>query len=334
MGEKLHGRTVKNSISARLGNMREIGIASVLVFMVIVFSLASKTFITPKNIMNIVRQVSLNGIMACGMTMIILLGDIDLSAGSVYFASAMTCGLLVTHGVPFIIAIPAGIICGALCGMISGILIAKVGLPAFIATLGMTNIERGIWQTISGGKIISMTPASVKTDGLDEFLYLGSGKIGGSVPMLAVFFAAVLIISYLLIHVTNFGFHLKAVGGNKSAARVVGINIERVKIVAYTLHGAFCGLVGVLALSYLSSVQGTSGDGTELDAIAAVIMGGTSALGGEGSVIGTLIGVLIMGVLKNGLVLIGVTSFMQTAIIGLVVILSVTFDIQASKKRR
>lgn len=331
MGEQLQNR---KKFGSKIGDLREIGIASVLLLMVVVFSFSSKTFITPKNIMNIVRQVSLNGIMACGMTMIILLGDIDLSAGSVYFASAMTCGMLVTRGVLFLVAIPAGILVGAILGMISGLLVAKVGLPAFIATLGMTNIERGIWQTLSGGKIISMTPASVKTGGLDTFLFLGSGKIGGAVPMLVVFLAAVLVISYILIHVTNFGFHLKAVGGNKSAARVVGINIERVKVAAYTIHGAFCGLVGALALSYLSSVQGTSGDGTELDAIAAVIMGGTSALGGEGSVIGTLIGVLIMGVLKNGLVLIGVTSFMQTAIIGLVVILSVTFDIQAQKKRR
>lgn len=332
MGEQLmDGKKKKRSV---LRDTRELGIASMLIVLIIVFSISSKTFITPKNIMNIVRQVSLNGIMACGMTMIILLGDIDLSAGAVYFASAMTCGMLVTRGVPFLVAIPAGILVGALCGMISGFLVAKVGLPAFIATLGMTNIERGVWQTLSGGKIVSMTAASVKAEGLETFLFLGSGKIGGFVPMLVVFFVAILIISFILIHVTNFGFHLKAVGGNSNAARVVGINIERVKILAFTIHGAFCGMVGVLALSYLSSVQGTSGDGTELDAIAAVIMGGTSALGGEGSIIGTLIGVLIMGVLKNGLVLIGVTSFMQTAIIGLVVIASVTFDIQTSKKRR
>lgn len=320
--------------SKYLMEIRELGIAIMLLALVVVFALVSDTFILPKNIMNILRQVSLNGIMACGMTMIILLGDIDLSAGAVYFASGMTCALMVTNGIPFWLAILAGILVGAACGLVNGLLVAKVGLPAFIATLGMTNIVRGIWQTLSGGKVISMTEASVKVPGLKTFLFLGSGKIGDFVPMLVVFFLIILILSFVLIQVTRFGFHLKAVGGNAAAARVVGINVEKVKIGAFTIHGAFCGVVGILALSYLSSVQGTTGDGTELDAIAAVIMGGTSALGGEGSVIGTLIGVLIMGVLKNGLVLIGVTSFMQTAIIGLVVILSVAFDIQTSKKRR
>lgn len=314
--------------------VRELGIAAMLLLMIVVFAVSSDAFILPKNIMNILRQVSLNGIMACGMTMIILLGDIDLSAGAVYFASGMTCALLVTHGIPFWLAIPGGIAVGAACGFVNGVLVAKIGLPAFIATLGMTNIVRGVWQTLSGGKVISMTEASVKVSGLESFLFLGSGKIGGFVPMLVVFFVIVLALSYILIQVTTFGFHLKAVGGNAAAARVVGINVEKVKIQAFTIHGAFCGIVGILALSYLSSVQGTTGDGTELDAIAAVIMGGTSALGGEGSIVGTLIGVLIMGVLRNGLVLIGVTSFMQTAIIGMVVILSVAFDIQTSKKRR
>ena len=320
--------------SGRFSEVRELGIAAMLLILILVFAISSSTFIQPRNVMNILRQVSLNGIMACGMTMVILLGDIDLSAGAVYFASGMTSALLVTNGIPFWIAVPAGILVGAVCGFVNGVLVAQVGLPAFIATLGTTNMIRGVWQTISDGKVVSMSEASVKVPGLETFLFLGSGRIGGLVPMLAVFFAVVLIISYILIHVTRFGFHLKAVGGNAAAARVVGINVKKVKIKAFTIHGAFCGVVGVLALSYLSSVQGTTGDGTELDAIAAVIMGGTSALGGEGSVVGTLIGVLIMGVLKNGLVLIGVTSFMQTAIIGLVVILSVAFDIQTSKRRR
>ena len=317
----------------RLPDIRKFGIGIMLVVLIVVFALASSTFLRPKNIMNILRQVSLNGIMACGMTMIILLGDIDLSAGAVYFASGMTTAMMVTKGISFFLSVPAGILIGALCGFVSGMLVARVQLPAFIATLGMTNVVRGLWQTFSGGKIYSMTEAAVKAPGLEKFLFLGSGKIGNFIPMLVVFFVGALILSYYLIHITRFGFHLKAVGGNASAARVVGINTERVKITAFTIHGALCGLVGVLALAYLNSMQGTSGTGMELDAIAAVIMGGTSALGGEGSIIGTLIGVLIMGVLKNGLVLVGVSSFMQNVVIGLVVIVSVAFDIQTSKKR-
>lgn len=324
----------KSGFICSVKERRELSIGMMLIVLVIVFSCASATFLKPKNIMNILRQVSLNGIMACGMTLVILLGDIDLSAGAVYFASGMTTAMMVTNSISFFLAIPGGILVGALCGFISGSLVARLRLPAFIATLGMTNIVRGLWQTFSGGKIFSMTEAAVKVPGLSTFLFFGSGKIFDFVPMLVIFFLAVLILSYYLVHVTRFGFHLKAVGGNANAARVVGINTDKVRVVAFTIHGALCGVVGVLALAYLNSMQGTSGGGTELDAIAAVIMGGTSSLGGEGSILGTLIGVLIMGVLKNGLVLIGITSFMQNVVIGLVVILSVVFDIQTSMKRR
>lgn len=314
---------------------KESGIFMVLLLMIVIFSVLSPNFLTVKNILNVMRQISLNGILAMGMTLVILLGDIDLSAGATYFMSAMTCALLVTQcGVGFLPAIICGVLVAGIFGALNGILVAKVGLPAFIATLGATNIARGLGQTISDGRVISMTKLAKNIPGYDWFTFLGAGKIPGGIPMMAIFFVVITIIAYFLVHKTTFGFYLKAMGGNKTAAKVVGINITKVRILAFTIEGILCGIGGILSLSWIGSVQGSTGDGCELDAIAATIIGGTSANGGEGSILGTIIGVLIIGILKNGLVLIGYSGYVQTVIIGIVIIMSVALDIFSSRKKR
>lgn len=322
------------SFLRKIGKRREIGVFCGLIIMIVFFSIITPKFTRMVNILNIVRQVSLTGILSMGMSLVILLGEIDLSAGAVYFMSGVTCALLVTNGVPFIPAILISLLVGMLLGAANGLLIAKVGLPSFIATLGMTNVARGLGQTISGGIVISLTANSVKTSGLDIFTFFGVGKLLDVFPMLAICFAALAVITYFLVHKTVFGFRLKAVGGNANASKVVGVNIEKIKVIVFLFEGLMAAAAGVLGLAWLGSVQGTTGDGMELDAIAAVIIGGTSTTGGEGSIVGTVIGVLIMGVLKNGLVLLGVTSFVQTIVVGLVVIGSVAFDIITTKRKR
>lgn len=322
------------SIIKKIGKRREMGVLLGLIIMTLFFAIVTPQFTRVINILNIIRQVSLTGIMAMGMSLVILLGEIDLSAGAVYFFSGVTCALMVTNGFPFLLAILVGLVSGILFGLASGFLVAKIGLPSFIATLGMTNVARGLGQTISKGVVIALTPNSVKVKGLELFTFFGVGKVGNVFPMLAICFLVTGILTWYLVHGTVFGFRLKAVGGNMNASKVMGLHINRIKIIVFMLEGLAAALAGILGLAWLGSVQGTTGEGMELDAIAAVIIGGTSTTGGEGSIIGTTIGVLIMGVLKNGLVLLGVTSFIQTVIVGLVVIGSVAVDILATRRKR
>lgn len=320
----------KNAFSSK----KESGIFLVFVLMVVIFTVLSPNFMTVKNILNVLRQVSLNGILAMGMTMVILLGDIDLSAGATYFISSVTCAMLVTKaGVGFLPAILLGVLAAGLFGLVNGVLVAKIGLPAFIATLGTMNVARGLGQTLSGGYVISMTKEAKHIAGYNWFSFLGTGRIFGNFPMMAIFLILITAIAFILVHKTLFGFYLKAMGGNRNAAKVVGINTAKIRVLAFTIEGILCGIGGILALSWIGSCQGNTGDGAELDAIAATIIGGTSANGGEGSIIGTLIGVFIMGVLKNGLVLIGVSGYIQTAVVGAVIILSVALDILSSRRK-
>lgn len=311
-------------------SVREVGVLGALLLLVVFFSITSPHFLKINNLLNIVRQISLMGIIAMGMTMIIVSGEIDLSVGAIYGAAAIVAGMILTNGGSVFLAILVALLVGAFFGLMNGVLSTYGRIPALIVTLGMMNIARGAALVICGARVISLSPRTVDTSGLNFFLFLGQGKIF-NVPVISIIFIFTVIVSNFLYKKTIIGFRMRAVGGNSSAAKAAGLNRNLIKIFAFTITGLFCAIGGILNLSFLANVQGTTGNGLELDVIAAVIIGGTSLNGGEGTIIGTLIGVLIMGVLKNGIVLLGVSPFFQMLIIGLVIIGAVAIDMWSRK---
>ena len=276
------------------------------------------TFPTVKNIFNVLRQSAPNVMLACGMTMCILLGGIDLSVGSIIAMSGcLGAGAVVWGGMPEVIGIFIGLLSGAVFGMFNGILIAKTTIPPFIVTLASQNIAKGIAYVFSQGK-----PIRCMTD---AWKFLGAGYVAG-IPTPVITMLIVFLLSVLFLNRTRIGRHIYAVGGNATAAKFSGIDTVRVKFIVHTISGLYAGLAGITIASRLYSGTCTSGDGAENDAIAAVIIGGTSMAGGSGKLGGTLIGALIIGILNNGLNLMGVNSDWQYIIKGAVILLAVYVD--------
>ncbi|EKO3773152.1 ribose ABC transporter permease [Vibrio metschnikovii] len=292
-----------------------------LLFLVVVVSFLNPNFFTVDNILNILRQTSVNAIIAVGMTLVILTAGIDLSVGSVLALCGAFAASLIALEVPVMIAVPTALLAGAALGGISGIIIAKGKVQAFIATLVTMTLLRGVTMVYTDGRPIS----TGFTDTADAFAWFGTGyALGIPVPvwMMVVVFAAAW---YLLNH-TRFGRYIYAMGGNESAARLSGINVDRVKIGVYAICGLLSALAGIIVTSRLSSAQPTAGMGYELDAIAAVVLGGTSLMGGKGRIMGTLIGALIIGFLNNALNLLDVTSYYQMIAKAAVILLAVLVD--------
>ncbi len=288
------------------------------------------TFPTMKNIFNVLRQSAPNVMLACGMTMCILLGGIDLSVGSIIAMSGcLGAGAVVWGGMPEIVGILIGLASGAVFGMFNGILIAKTTIPPFIVTLASQNIAKGIAYVFSQGK-----PIRCMTD---AWKFLGAGYIGINekwrVPTPVVTMLIVFLLCVLFLNRTRIGRHIYAVGGNTTAAKFSGINTVKVKFIVHTISGLLAGLAGITIASRLYSGTCTSGDGAENDAIAAVIIGGTSMAGGSGKLGGTLIGALIIGILNNGLNLMGVNSDWQYIIKGGVILGAVYVDFIRSQKK-
>ncbi|WP_217533438.1 ribose ABC transporter permease [Vibrio metschnikovii] len=292
-----------------------------LLFLVVVVSFLNPNFFTVDNILNILRQTSVNAIIAVGMTLVILTAGIDLSVGSVLALCGAFAASLIALEVPVLVAVPTALLAGAVLGGISGIIIAKGKVQAFIATLVTMTLLRGVTMVYTDGRPIS----TGFTDTADAFAWFGTGyALGIPVPvwMMVVVFAAAW---YLLNH-TRFGRYIYAMGGNESAARLSGINVDRVKIGVYAICGLLSALAGIIVTSRLSSAQPTAGMGYELDAIAAVVLGGTSLMGGKGRIMGTLIGALIIGFLNNALNLLDVTSYYQMIAKAAVILLAVLVD--------
>ncbi len=310
---------------------REFGVLAALIVLIALFSCTSPYFLKINNLLNIIRQISLLGIIAMGMTMVIVCAEIDLSVGAIYGAAATVCGLMLTHGCSVVFSVIAAMVVGVFFGVLNGVLTTYGKIPALIVTLGMMNVARGASLILSNARVISLSKRTVETTGLQDFLYLGQGRIY-QIPIISIIFIVVVIAANLIYSKTIMGFRMRAVGGNELAAKAAGINKNLTKIIAFAITGFVCAIAGVLNLSFLANVQGTTGTGLELDVIAAVIIGGTSLSGGEGTIIGTLIGVLIMGVLKNGIILLGVSPFFQMLIIGIVIIAAVAFDMWSRKK--
>lgn len=292
-----------------------------LIFLIVVVSFLNPNFFTVDNILNILRQTSVNAIIAVGMTLVILTAGIDLSVGSVLALCGAFAASLVAMEVPVLIAVPTALLAGATLGAISGIIIAKGKVQAFIATLVTMTLLRGVTMVYTDGRPIS----TGFTDTADAFAWFGTGyALGIPVPvwlMVIVFSAA----WYLLNH-TRFGRYVYALGGNESATRLSGIDVDKVKIGVYAICGLLAALAGIIVTSRLSSAQPTAGMGYELDAIAAVVLGGTSLMGGKGRIMGTLIGALIIGFLNNALNLLDVSSYYQMIAKATVILLAVMVD--------
>jgi ribose transport system permease protein len=293
------------------------GMLPVLLIICILFALLTPNFLTQNNLVNVVRQASINIVLAAGMTFVILTGGIDLAVGSVLgFTAVIAVAVSLIPALSWA-AVPAALLAGLVVGVLTGMMVAYVGLPPFIVTLGTYTAIRGAAYLAANGTTVINSKIS--------FAWIGNGYVG-PVPWLVIIALLTIAVSAFVLHRTILGVHVYAVGGNPQAARLTGIPVPFVLIFVYGVSGLLSGLGGVMSASRLYSAQGQLGIGYELDAIAAVILGGTSFVGGIGTVFGTLIGALIIAVLNNGLTLMNVSFYWQLVIKGAVIILAVMLD--------
>ena len=311
----------------------EYGAFIALAALVIILSLISAEFRQPSNLLNLLRQASFNGLIAVGMTCVILSDGIDLSVGSTFALSAVVCAELLMAGFPAFAAIIIALIVGTLLGAISGLLVTKGRLQPFIATLITMTAYRGLAMIITDGKPISRLAANISSEsGAFLFKLIGKGNIASSfnpdlkIPIPAIILVLVFAIFYFILNRTCFGRRIYATGSNEKCATLVGVNTTRVRIMVYSISGFLAALAGLIMISRVDSAQPTLGDGYELDAIAAVALGGTSMSGGRGKIIGTVAGVLIIAVLNNGLNILEVTSYYQDVIKAIVILVAVLSD--------
>ena len=288
-----------------------------LLILILVMAVFVPGFFTVHNLTNVARQVSINAIIASGMTLIIITAGIDLSVGSLVALTGCIAMIVLNATGSDALGLGVGIVVGGLAGAMNGALVAFLRLPAFVVTLGGLTIFRGLALTVTNGQPI------IRFEGV--YQWLGQGILLG-LPVPVWMMILVVIVIHLLLSRTAFGAHLYAVGGNETAARLSGVRVQLVKFMAYVIGGLLTGLAGMILMARLSSAQPASGEMFELDAIAAVVLGGTSLSGGRGMVWGTLIGALIIGILNNSLNLLGVSSFYQLVAKGMIILLAVFVD--------
>lgn len=310
--------------SSRLTQARQFGTVLGLVVLSSVLWALTPHFLTVPNLLNVAQQTSINAIVAVGMTFVIISGGIDLSVGSIVALSGVGLGAALQggQGLPVALAIALGI--GVTCGLVNGAIISWGGLPPFIVTLGMMSIVRGAALVFTEGRPVS---------GFDPlFRSLAAGQLGG-VPAPVIATLAVYLVAHVVLTRTTFGRYVYAIGGNEEATRLAGVSVRFHKTMIYAVSGLVSAMAAVILTARLNSAQPIAGTMYELDAIAATVIGGTSLMGGEGSLAGTLVGALIMGVLRNGLNLLGVSSFLQQIVIGAVIIGAVLVDTVLKRHR-
>ena len=301
---------------ASLGR-RQLGTLAGLVGLCALLTVLTPHFLTVSNLLNIAEQTTINAIIAVGMTFVILSGGIDLSVGSIVALSGVVLGSALQLQLPVAVAIVLGVVTGATCGLVNGVLITRGRLPPFIATLGMMSIARGAALLFTDGRPISGFDAGFRAISTARPLMMPS-------PVLLM--AVVYLAAHFVLTRTVFGRYVYAIGGNEEATRLSGVRVGYHKTQVYVLSGVTSALAAVTLTARLNSAQPIAGIMYELDAIAATVIGGTSLMGGSGTLVGTLIGALIMGVLRNGLNLIGISSFLQQVVIGAVIIAAVLLD--------
>jgi len=298
---------------ARREFLQRYGLILSFLVLCLVMTILSDRFMTVNNIFNVLRQSTINGIIAVGMTLVILTAGIDLSVGSILALSSVIAASALQSGVPVPAAIALGLGIGAGCGLINGVIITKPKVPPFVATLGMMTIARGLALVFTGGKPITGLP--------DTFRSIGTGSIG-PIPTPIILAAIAFIAGYILLTRTSLGQFIYAIGNNPVAARYAGVSVSLNITFVYVVSGLLSALAGLILIARLNSAQPTAGLGFEFDAIAAVVVGGTSFAGGVGGLGGTLIGVLIIAVLNNGLNLLNISSFYQPVVSGIVIALA------------
>lgn len=311
----------RNNEAMKEALVEKIGILIALTAIVAFFAFFPKTgsvFLTTGNIMNILRQASTNLLIALAMTLVIILGGIDLSVGSIVaLTGVVTGGLIAYNGLPVWVAVIGAILVGLFFGLMNGFIISKTSIPAFIVTLSTMNIGRGLAYIYTGGAPIRVVS--------DDFNFIGSGYVFG-IPIPVLYLLAFTIVFVYTMNKTKLGRHIYAVGGNPEAARFSGINNSKITLIVYTLSGLMAAISGVVLASRMFSGQPTAGEGAEMDAIAAVVIGGTSMSGGIGTIGGTIIGGLIIAVLNNGLNLMNVSSFWQLVVKGVIILIAAYVD--------
>lgn len=322
MGNK-NETSVKKNQNSFLMNMwndikPHIGVLGSLIVLCVALTCITDAFFTSRNLFNVLRQISVNVFLACGMTMVIILGGIDLSVGSVIAVSGCLCaGFITRMGIPTLLAIFLAVLAGGIIGLVNGIIVSKTTIPPFIVTLATMNIGRGIARVYTANKTITISDP--------VFSFVGTGYVFG-VPIHVIFIVIIVAITGVILSRTQFGRHIYAVGGNRQAAIYSGINASRVTLIVFLLSGVFAGMAGILTASRTFTGQYSLGEGAEMDAITAVVLGGTSMSGGIGTLTGTVIGCVIVGVLNNGMNLMGIDSSWQYIVQGIVVLLAVFID--------
>jgi len=298
-------------------NLRDAGTLIGLLIIIITFSFLSPMFFTLPNLLNILQQSSINALIALGMTLVIISGGIDLSVGPTAALSAVLGATLMIAGVPVPVAILATLGIGALCGVFSGSLIAYAGLQPFIVTLGGLSLFRAIALIYTGGSPVFGIPLSFRS-------LINSTLFGIPVPIVIV--ALIALTLWVVMNKTPLGEYILAIGGNEEAARVAGVPVKRTKVTVYVISGALASLAALILIGRLGAAEPTIGNLWELDAIAAAAIGGASLMGGKGSIFGTLIGVIILGALRNGLTLLNIQAFYQLLATGLIIIIAMLID--------
>jgi len=304
--------------------LQKYGLLIAFAVICIILSLRSPAFLTAQNAINVLRQISINAILAIGVTYVILTGGIDLSLGSVVAVTGVLAATLAhPDAYPLIVPVAAGILGGVVIGVLNGLVITRFRVAPFIVTLGMMTMARGAALILSKGRPVSNLSPS--------FNFIGNGSLLG-IPVPVLILAGVFVISHFVLRQTVFGRYVYAVGGNEEAARASGIGTHKIKIVCYSICAALAGLAGIVQASRITTGQPNAGVAYELDAIAAVVIGGTSLSGGLGWVTGTILGALLIGILNNGLDLLNVSSYYQQVIKGLIIIGAVVLDRKTTSK--
>ncbi len=304
---------------------KKYAIVLVLIVLIILFAIGNSLFFTISNFVNILRQVSMLAIVAIGMTFVLISGGIDLAVGSqLSFVGVLTAVMVSVVGLHPVAACLIGLIATTIVGMIDGIIISKTNVPPLIVTLAMMQILQGLGYVISGGLPVYGLPESLKV--------LGQGYFG-PVPIPVIIMVVIILIGAFILNKTYIGRYFYAVGSNEEAARLSGLNVVWIKLIAYMLSGLFSGIAGIIMMARINSGNPTAGRSFEMDVLTAVVLGGVSVLGGEGKVFGAVIGVLIIGVLSNGLIIMGINEYYQLMVKGIVLLFAVIFDSLNSKKQ-
>jgi ribose/xylose/arabinose/galactoside ABC-type transport system permease subunit len=306
-------------------NFREYGVVIGFILLCVVISFATPAFATQKNILNLLRQSSIIGIIATGMTFVIISGSFDISVGVVAALSGAVTMKLITmgNGVPVAIAVLAALGIGAVVGLINGIAVAKINVPSLIATMAMVSVVKGSMLMFTGGYPITRTIPVLDT--------IGNGYVAG-IPIPVIIFAAAVAIAFIILTKTRFGRYVYSVGGNEEASKLNGINVDSYKIKVFVINAVLAALAGIVLVGRMGTASPAAGDGYDMDAIASVVIGGTSVAGGSGSVLKTVIGVLLMSVINNSFNLLGVDMYFQYIFKGLIILIAVGAD-SFSKKR-